>query len=238
MTMNHLNQRLTTVLFLTVFSMLLLGSCGLKPLAAPKEIIVDPLRFTEVVDGYKAADKIKKPRTNSVLFVGSSSIHGWKTLADDFPELNVINRGMGGSHMSDLNYYLNDLVFPYHPNAVVIYEGDNDIASGKTPDKVLADYKTFVTTIGTKWPELPLFFISIKPSLARIQHLENMAKANALIKAHTEQQENLFYIDVFTPMLGADGTPRSEIFGEDGLHMNEAGYALWTQEIKQELGLE
>lgn len=212
-------------------------NCGPAPGTAPQEVIVDPLRFSDVVAGFKSADSLKKPRTNSVLFVGSSSIRGWKTLSADFPELNVLNRGFGGSHMSDLLFFMDDLVFPYRPNAIVVYEGDNDIASGKTPERVLNDYNTFVSMVLAKWPKKPIFFISIKPSLARIDHMETMARANALIKARTEESENLYYIDVFTPMLGEDGTPRKDIFSHDGLHMNEVGYALWTKEIRQGLGL-
>ena len=211
-------------------------SCTSSPSVAP-EVVVDPLRFSDVVNGYKSADSLQRPRPNSVLFVGSSSIHGWKSLAADFPEINVVNRGMGGSHMSDLIYFMDDIVYPYSPNAIVVYEGDNDIAAGKTPETVLADYNTFVSGVLEKWPEKPIFFISIKPSLARIDHMENMAKANALIKARTEEVENLYYIDVFSPMLGEDGSPREDIFGHDGLHMNEIGYALWTDVIKAELGL-
>ncbi len=230
------HSRITKFFPIIITVTLLLSSCGIVPFAAPK-VVVDPLRFTKVVDGYKAADSVKMPHPNSVLFVGSSSIHGWKTLADDFPELDVINRGMGGSHMSDLIYYMDDLVFPYRPNAIVVYEGDNDITAGKTPEVVLEDYQTFVTRVFAKWPQLPIFFISIKPSLARIQHLENMALANALIKTYIDQHETLYYIDVFSAMLNDAGTPRPEIFSDDGLHMNETGYALWTQEIKKELGL-
>jgi len=233
--MNRIIRTITASISL-IFLTSLIFNCGPTPAAAP-EVVVDPLRFSEVVEGYKYADSLNKPSPNSVLFVGSSSIHGWKSLVSDFPEVNALNRGMGGSHMSDLIYYMEDIVFAYHPNAILIYEGDNDIASGKTPAKVLADYNIFISKVLDKWPTKPIFFISIKPSLARIQHMENMAKANALIKARTEELDNLYYIDVFTPMLGEDGTPRKDIFGHDGLHMNEVGYALWTEVIKEGLGL-
>ncbi|MCF7827051.1 MAG: hypothetical protein K9M55_10175 [Candidatus Marinimicrobia bacterium] len=215
----------------------LIFNCGSGLSMMGGGVRVDPLRFSQVVAGYKAADSLEQPPSNPVLFVGSSTIHGWKTLKDDFPELYVLNRGMGGSHMSDLIYYLDDIVFPYNPNAIVVYEGDNDIAAGKTPEKVLKDFNTFVSKVLQKWPEEPIFFISIKPSLARIEHMEAMAQANALIKARIEQTDNLYYIDVFTPMLGEDGTPREDIFGHDGLHMNAVGYALWTKEVKKGLGL-
>ncbi|MBT4035627.1 MAG: hypothetical protein HOB84_11465 [Candidatus Marinimicrobia bacterium] len=211
-------------------------NCGPTPTAAP-EVVVDPLRFSEAMADFKSADSLKKPRPNSVLFVGSSSIRGWKTLSADFPELHVLNRGFGGSHMSDLIYFMDDIVFPYRPNAILVYEGDNDIADGKTPEVILRDYNIFVSGVLEKWPTKPIFFISIKPSLARVDYLESMARANALIKARTEEIENLYYIDVFTPMLGEDGTPRTDIFGHDGLHMNKAGYALWTKIIRDELGI-
>ncbi len=211
-------------------------NCAPTPIAAP-EVVVDPLRYAEAIAEFKSADSLKKPKPRAVLFVGSSSIRGWKTLSTDFPELNVLNRGFGGSHMSDLVYFMDDIVFPYRPNAILVYEGDNDIAAGKTPEIVLRDYNTFVSKVLEKWPKKPIFFISIKPSLARIEHLENMAKANALIKARTEEVENLYFVDVFTPMLGEDGTPRKDIFVEDGLHMNETGYALWTKTVRKELGL-
>ena len=234
--MKKIFSPIASCLSLIVITSLIL-SCGPTPSATPKEVIVDPLRFSDVVVGYKSADSLNKPQPNSILFVGSSTIHGWKTLVADFPEVRAVNRGMGGSHMSDLIYYMDDIVFPYHLNAILVYEGDNDIASGKTPEKVLSDYNIFVSKILGEWPKMPIFFISIKPSLARLEHMENMAKANALIKARTEEVDNLYYIDVFTPMLGEDGSPRSDIFGHDGLHMNEVGYALWTKVIKEELGL-
>ena len=216
----------------------LVVGCASTPWSGFGKTKVDPLRFADVVNGYKSADSLEMPLPNSILFVGSSSIHGWKSLPEAFPEVNAINRGMGGSHMSDLIYYMDDIVFPYSPNAIVVYEGDNDIASGKTPERVLKDYQKFVSKVRQEWPELPVFFLSIKPSLARIDVMGKMAAANALIRAHIESQANQYYIDVFTPMLGEDGKPRPDIFGHDGLHMNELGYAVWAREIRKELGID
>ena len=212
-----------------------LSGCSMLPMGGPQ---VDPLRFQELINEYRMADNLEMPVKDAVLFVGSSSIQGWKSLADDFPEIDVINRGMGGSHMSDLIYYLDDVVFPYAPNAIVVYEGDNDIASGKTPKTVYRDFTKFMKKIRGTWSNIPVFFISIKPSLARVNVLENMAEANALIKAYIDTQDNLYYVDVFNPMMGSDGQPREDIFGHDGLHMNPAGYALWTEVLKREMGIE
>ena len=223
---------------LALMTLLTLLACGPVPEAAPEEVVVDPLRFSQVVSGYKAADSLQMPRPNSILFVGSSSIHGWHTLAEDFAELRVINRGMGGSHMSDLLYYMDDIVFPYKPNAIVVYEGDNDIAAGKTPERVLKDVQTFVEKVHATWPNKPIFYVAIKPSLARVQVLEHMGAANELIKAYLETVESAYFVDVYHPMLNEQGLPREDIFSDDGLHMNATGYALWTQILRQEMGLD
>jgi len=222
---------LVTLLALNIFN------CASTPPVTP-EVVVDPLRFSQVVAEFKSADSLQMPRRNSTLFVGSSTIQRWETLAADFPELNVINRGIGGSHMSDLIYYMDDIVFPYRPSAIVVYEGDNDIAAGKTPERVLADFDLFVAQASEKLPGKSIFFVAIKPSVSRVDHLERMASANALIEARTKENENLYFIDVFTPMLDDAGQPRADVFVEDNLHLNEAGYALWAKHVRMGLGLD
>jgi lysophospholipase L1-like esterase len=234
--MNTTFRQLFLIKFvIAIFGLTFLTHCSILPLGGPS---VDPLRFQDLIDEYGQADSLEPPLKNAVLFVGSSSIQGWKSLKADFPEIDVINRGMGGSHMSDLNYYLDDVVFAYQPNAIVVYEGDNDIASGKSPKRVYKDFTKFMKQVRAKWPKLPIFFISIKPSIARVGVIENMAEANALIKTYIESQDNLYYVDVFTPMLDDKGQPRTDIFGHDGLHMNATGYALWTRVLKKEMGIE
>jgi len=234
--MNTSSRQLSLIKFvIAIIGLALLTHCSMLPLGGPS---VDPLRFQDLIDEYGQADSLEPPLKNAVLFVGSSSIQGWKSLKADFPEIDVINRGMGGSHMSDLNYYLDELVFAYQPNAIVVYEGDNDIASGKSPKTVYKDFTKFMKQVRSKWPNLPVFFISIKPSISRVGVIENMAEANALIKTYIESQDNLYYVDVFTPMLDDKGQPREDIFGHDGLHMNATGYALWTQVLKKEMGIE
>lgn len=231
-------KRQSTLSIISILAILFfLSACSMGPGAAPQEVVVDPLRFTEEINAFKSADSAKRPLPNVVLFVGSSSIRGWKTLAKDIYEVNVLNRGFGGSHMSDLLYYIDDVVFAYRPNAILVYEGDNDIAAGKTPERVLTDYQTFVGKVHGEWSDMPIFFISIKPSLNRIGVIEEMAQANTLIKNYSDTNEHLYYIDVFNPMLGEDGKPRPDIFIEDGLHLNAAGYKIWTAEVKKELGL-
>ncbi len=161
------------------------------------------------------------------MFIGSSSIRLWKSLAEDFPAVSVINRGFGGSHIEDSVAFADRIIFRHKPRLIVMYAGDNDIESGKSPTVVLEDFKKFVSVVHHKLPRTRIAFIAIKPSPARWRLADKVREANRLIKDFTETDGRFDYIDVFTPMLGKDGQPRAELFVEDRLHMNEAGYVLW-----------
>ena len=176
---------------------------------------------------FEDSDRQNPPPKGAVLFVGSSSIRLWQSLGKDFPGTKVINRGFGGSEIADSTFFVDRIVIPYRPRMVVLYAGDNDLASGRTPQQVFEDYKAFVERVHRKLPNTRIAFISIKPSPARASLLQSMKDANGLIKAYATHSGRLVYIDVFTPMLGKDGSPRSELFGPDRLHMNSEGYRLW-----------
>lgn len=188
----------------------------------------DPGRFTEEILGFEAWDLKNAIPAQPILFAGSSSIRMWQT-GVYFPDLPVVNRGFGGSHISDVNFYLERTVLKYAPRAIVFYAGDNDISGGKTPERVLEDYKAFVARVHARLPAVDIFFIPIKPSLARWTLWPQMLRANAMIAEYSGGEPRLHYIDVATPMLGVDGMPRPEFFLEDGLHLNRDGYDLWTQ---------
>ena len=176
---------------------------------------------------FEESDRQNPPPKHAVVFIGSSSIQSWKSLADDFPGTKVINRGFGGSELADSVFYVDRIVIPYRPKMVVLYAGDNDLANGRTPQEVLEDYKAFVERVHRKLPTTKIAYISIKPSPARAFLLQSMKDANRLIKTYANHDKRLIYIDVFTPMLGKDGSPRPELFGADRLHMNSEGYGLW-----------
>ncbi len=183
------------------------------------------------IQAFEKSDRENPPVPGAVLFVGSSSIRMWETLAADFPTASIIHRGFGGSTMADVVAYADRIVIPYKPRLIVVYAGDNDINDGKTPEQVLADYRSLVGRVREKLPATRMAFISIKPSLARWKLVEPMRKANALVREYSAGDSLLAYIDVFTPMLGADGTPRKDLFMEDGLHLNAEGYALWKSVV-------
>lgn len=184
---------------------------------------------------FEAHDRASAPPPGAILFVGSSSIRMWGTLAHDFPSLSVLNRGFGGSQIADVTHYVDRIVTPYRPKMVLLYAGDNDIAAGGSPDEVVADFDVFVKRVRQDLPDVPIAFISIKPSIARASLQDNMRAANEKIARYAAAQKDVKYIDVFTPMLGADGKPRAGLFLDDGLHLNRAGYELWRDVIGRSL---
>ena len=222
--------RLTPALLLS----LTLPACASPPrpapVATPAAATADRFAQWEAdIRGFEDADRRNPPPAGAVLFYGSSSIRFWESLAQDFPDLRVINRGFGGSQMDDALHFMDRVVLPYRPRVIVLYEGDNDLAAGRTPAAIVADYRAFVDTVRHRLPETRVVFVAIKPSLARWNLVDQIRETNALVQRYVERDPtHLAYADVFTPMLGADGRPRPELFREDGLHMTPAGYALWT----------
>jgi lysophospholipase L1-like esterase len=168
--------------------------------------------------------------TGGVLFVGSSSIRIWD-LAKYFPEHPLINRGFGGSQIVDSIHFADRIILKHRPRTVIVYAGDNDIAAGKTPEMVAADFRLLVERIHSQLPRTKIVFIAIKPSISRWKMADSMKAANALISTYCDMDEPLSYVDIWQPMLGEDGRPRREFFIKDGLHLSHAGYQLWTKRV-------
>ena len=187
----------------------------------------DPMRWESAIEAFSEQPS---PAAGGILFVGSSSIRRWD-LASSFPDRPVINRGFGGSHLADVTHYADRIVWPYCPCQIVIYAGDNDIAFGLNADEVVSDFQALIARIRQSVPRADIFYVSIKPSLARWNHYPTMQRANAMIQQITANDSRLHFIDVATPMMDADGQVRPELFGEDGLHLNAEGYRIWTREV-------
>jgi lysophospholipase L1-like esterase len=206
---------------------------GQSPTTRPT---ADTAEDTEIWAGeiaqFKAADRRHPPRPGGVVFVGSSSIRLWEGLDSAFPGVNLVQRGFGGSELGDVVYRAPSIVLPYRPRLVVLYAGDNDLAAGKSPNQVLKEYESFVSLVLGELPETRIAFISIKPSPARWELIDNIRAANALVGNRAKTDPRLIYVDVFTPMLGADGFPRKELFDEDKLHLNAKGYVLWRNLLR------
>jgi lysophospholipase L1-like esterase len=198
--------------------------------AAESVVQVDPPSSPEWATDmarFDAQDAASKPPQDAFVFTGSSSVRMWDTLATDFPGKPLLNRGFGGSQLRDSVHYAQQIAVRYQPRMILLYAGDNDINAGRTPQQVLHDFRAFVARVRRDLPDTPIAFLAIKPSPSRAQQLPRQQQANALVQAEASRLHKVEFIDVATPMLGADGQPRAELFIEDQLHMNHAGYALW-----------
>ena len=192
----------------------------------------DPARFEGEIAAFERADSLDPVAPGSLLFTGSSSVRFWKSLAEDYPDQFVLNRGFGGSEFSDLLYYADRVIYSYRPRAVFVYEGDNDINAGATPTQVLEQARQLRKRIAKALgKEVPVVFISPKPSVARWHLKPQYEEANALLKAYADRSKHTYYADVWTPALQENGEVRDDIFISDDLHMNPKGYAIWKEAL-------
>jgi len=193
--------------------------------------------FWSDIQAFKRQDSISFPPKNEILFIGSSSFTKWTDVQDYFPGYTIINRGFGGSTLLDQLRYEKDIIFPYHPKQIVIYCGENDLASSDsvTAENVFERFLSLYNDLTIKLPGVSIAFISLKPSPSRRHLFLKMRKANKLIKDYLSTEKNSVFIDIHQPMLGTNGEPMPEIFLEDSLHMNAKGYAIWQKEIQRYL---
>jgi lysophospholipase L1-like esterase len=192
-----------------------------------------PPPFWDEIQAFKQQDAAQMPPRQAILFVGSSSFRMWENMQEMFPEQQIINRGFGGSNLLDLQHYLADVVFPYDLKQIVIYSGENDIASDTVNSQdVLQRFDMVFNSIRQVLPAVPITFVSIKPSPSRRKYMPVMQEANALIQNYLQTKPNASYVDVYQPMLTQDGRPRPDIFIADSLHMNQNGYRIWQKAIE------
>ena len=215
--------------FIPTLLVLLFLMAGLSVMLRSQERVEnpDPHRFDEEIGRFLKWDRQNAVPPEGVLFIGSSSIRGWMT-REYFPELPVINRGFGGSHLSDVIYFADQIALPYHPAVVVIYAGDNDIAFGKPAGQVVEDFQTLTKMLQDSLSGVAIIYLPIKPSLARWQMWPEMKKANEQIHRLIQQDSKMYYADTAAPMFMENGELNPTLFIEDGLHLTPAGYRLWS----------
>ena len=193
----------------------------------------DPERYRAVIQDWAAG--VPGP-SRAVVGVGSSSMRFWSTsdrFAKAFEPLTMINRGFGGSVMNDVAYFLDPAVLDLEPRAVMIYEGDNDIARGVSPTKIVSSLKGIIEQLHFRDPEIRVYVFSIKPSLARMSLWASMQAVNQSFKSLAEGNDCVFYVDVATAMLNDNGRPDPDLFIDDGLHLSAAGYDVWQQVVRE-----
>lgn len=186
------------------------------------------------IQAFEKQDAEQLPQPGQILFIGSSSIRLWD-LPKWFPDLSTINRGFGGSEVADSVHFYDRIVKPYQPRTIVMYAGDNDLAHGKSPAAVLDDFKEFVNKVQTDFPDTKIVYVAVKPSLRRWNLIEQVRKTNDFIAKLAEDNAQVVFLDIDTPMIGQDGTPKPELFVKDGLHLSDDGYQLWSNLLRPHL---
>jgi lysophospholipase L1-like esterase len=215
---------------ITATLIFLLASCGTNQQDTKPDN--EPPYWSDIRN-FKKQDSISTPPKNAILFIGSSSFTLWDDVQGYFPGYTIINRGFGGSTLADQIRYANDIIFPYQPKQIVIYCGENDLAWDSTVTAAMVvDRFTQLYEMIRKKTDVPVVYISMKPSPSRRHLFSKMREGNQSIKEFLSTQKNTVFIDVHNKMLNQDGEPIPEIFLEDSLHMNANGYAIWKKEIE------
>ena len=223
-----------------LFAAALLAFLPLTACANPQEpdattISTEPIAFgpdapfASEIYNFFVQDELFEPKTCRTIFTGSSSIRFWYTLDEDFPDLNPLNRGFGGSEITHAIGYFDILLSRHQPREIIFYAGENDINAGASPAEVEARFDVFMDLKTERLGDAPVYFVSVKPSFARLGELAAQAESNALIKARADARDDLIYVDVATPMM--DGEVPKQIFLSDQLHMTLDGYAIWTEAL-------
>ncbi len=193
-------------------------------------------RFEKNVQAYEAKDRTNPPPQNAILLLGDSQFYRWKTVAEDLPDFTIVNRGIDSFQISDLVYFADRLMTPYHPRMIVLHVGGNDVHNGRSPEQVLSDFKVFVAKTRARWPAIPIAFTSLTPGPGRWEEAPKRKETNRVIKEYITTQPNLFFIDLWDAMLTPDGQPRKDIWVADGVHPNHEGYLLRVKIMRPLLG--
>jgi hypothetical protein len=193
-------------------------------------------RFEQKVVEYEAADRATPPPRDAILFAGDSQFYRWKTIHEDLPGYTLINRGIDSFQFRDLIHYVDRMVIPYAPRLIVLHVGGNDVHNGRAPAQVLEDFKTFVKLVRLKLPHVPIVYSSITPGPGRWDEAPQRRETNRVISSYVATQPDLGFIDLWDSMLTPDGKPREDIWVEDRVHPNHAGYLIRVQLTRPFLG--
>jgi len=209
-----------------------LSLAALAHLAVSAEPGHDFAKWEKEVAAMEAQDKISPPPKGEILFIGSSTVKRWTTLAQDFPQHKVINRGFGGTQIVDATHFADRLIFPHEPKLIFFRAGGNDLNAGKSAEQVFADYQEFVAKVQAKLPKTEIVFISLSPSIARWKQAHKEKALNDMVQKSIAGKPGLKYLETYDMVLGKDGMPREELFVADKLHFNAEGYKLFAERIR------
>jgi lysophospholipase L1-like esterase len=192
----------------------------------------DYAKWEKEVAAYEAADRQSSPPKGGILFIGSSTIRLWKSLADDFPDHKVINRGFGGTEILDATHFADRLIFPHEPTQIFLRAGGNDLHAGRLPSEVAADFAAFVRVIHDRLPKTEILFIGLSPAPARWSEADKNRELNRLIREMALGMPRVGFVDAYNISLAPDGRARPELFVKDRLHFGAEGYKLLAERVR------
>lgn len=212
-----------------------LAGCAFAAESAPN-VLTDkspPSKVMALYEKVLTAARKDPPAPGGIVCIGSSHMQLWKTVAADLAPLTVHNYGVGGSRMSQAaDLFIDHLAIAFKPRAVILYEGSNDISAGGKPEDVEANFKKLHRKLHAALPETRLYVLGLVPSPGkRFDKIDDVRKTNELLRKECETQTWMKFIDTTTPLLGADGQPKAELFIPGNIHMLPAGYAVWKSVI-------
>ena len=178
------------------------------------------------------------PDKSGLIFYGSSSFRLWKSLESDLSAYKAINLGFGGSTLSACSWFFERVMEGFKPTAIIIYAGDNDLGDGRHPEEVFIFFKQLLSQIRIKFGDIPVGFISVKPSFKRWNIINSISYTNKIIEAEIKKEKGkTFFINIHSKMADDAGFPKKDLFQSEGLHINEKGYAIWKKIIINQLSL-
>jgi lysophospholipase L1-like esterase len=231
---DHMSPALRLRLLLVLLAFVLVSSPAwaqaVGTRAAPPTL--DLAQWEADIRAFEQADRQTPPPREGMLLVGSSSMRLWKSAAEDFAGVPVLNRGFGGSQVREVTAFADRIVVPYRPRVILFYCGSNDVFGGRPVSAVVSDTEAFIRKVHAALPATRVIYISIAPNPARWSLKEAWLQLNARMKAVAAADPLVTFVDVWSAMLDAAGQPRPELFIEDRLHMNERGYAIWARILR------
>ena len=189
--------------------------------------------FIAEIKAFEKQDSLSMPASGQILLVGSSTFRFWTTSQEDLSGYSTINRGFGGSQMSDVNYYFDRIVSKYKPKMILVYEGDNDLAAGESPETVFEDFKLFAEKVKSQLPNSKVGYCSIRPSIARTNMRDKQVQANQLVKDYCKKNNGFYFIDFYKEYFLPNGDLMPDVFVVDKLHLNKQGYEIWAKATRK-----
>jgi lysophospholipase L1-like esterase len=197
----------------------------------------DYTKWEKEVAAYEASDRQNPPPKEGILFIGSSTIRLWKTLADDYPDQKVINRGFGGTEIVDSTHFADRLIFPHEPKQIFLRAGGNDIHGGRTPKQVAHDFSEFVRVIHARLPKTEIIYISVSPAPSRWGESDKYRELNRMIREMALEMPRVGYAETFDMVLAPGGLTMPELFVKDRLHFSPEGYKRLAERVRPFLAL-